>query len=66
MISVGFDAVSESAILWMMSAYNINGLRMDDVRKKNVRLYKREKDWSSSYLKLGMFSFIPKIVISYT
>ena len=63
MISVGFDAVSESAILWMTSADNINGLRTDDVRKKNVVLYKREKNWSPSYLKLGMFSFIPKIVI---
>ena len=49
----------------MMSADNINGLRMDGVREKNVGLYKREKDWSLSYLKLGMFSFISKIVISH-
>ena len=48
----------------MTSANNVNGLRTDDVRKRNIRLYKREKDWSPSYLKLGMFSFIPKIVMS--
>ena len=66
LISAGFDAVSESAILWIMSADNINELRTDDTRKKNIELCKREKDWSPSYLKLGMLSFIPKIVISRT
>ena len=48
----------------MMSADNIDGLRTDGIREENVGLYKREKDWSPSYLKLGMFSFIPKIVMS--
>ena len=64
MILAGFDAVSESAILWMTSADNIDGLRTDGVREKNVGLYKRKKNWSPSYLKLGMISFISKIVMS--
>ena len=36
LISAGFDVVSKSAILWMTSADNINGLRTDDVREKNM------------------------------
>ena len=65
-VSADLDVMSESAILWMTSVDNINGLRMDDVREKNIGLYKKEKDWSPSYLKLAIFSFIPKIVISHT
>ena len=64
LISAGFDAVSESSILWMTLADNIEGLHTDGIMEKNVGLYKSKKDWSPSYLKLGMFSFISKIVIS--
>ena len=48
----------------MTTADNIDGLRADGVREKNVGLYKMEKDGSPSYLKLGMFSFISMIVVS--
>ena len=56
--------MSELAILSMTSADNIDELRADGVREKNIGLYKRDKDRSPSYLKLGMFSFISRIVIS--
>ena len=48
----------------MTSADNINGLRMDGVGEKYVRLYKKEKIRVKVIFKLGMFSFVPRIIMS--
>ena len=48
----------------MTSADNVNGLCMDGVRRKYVRLYQRGKIRVQVIFKLGMFSFIPRIVMS--
>jgi len=49
---------------WMTSADNINGLRTDGVEKKYIGLYKKEKIRVQFIFKLGMFSFIPRFVMS--
>ena len=48
----------------MTSADNVNGLRTDGVREKYVGLYKKKKIRVQIVFMLGMFSFIPRIVIS--
>ena len=48
----------------MTSADNVNGLRTDDVGEKYVGLYKKEKIRDQVIFKLGMFSFILRIVMS--
>ena len=48
----------------MMSADDVNGLRTDGVEEKYVRLYKKEKIRVQVIFKLGMFSFVPRIVMS--
>ena len=49
----------------MTSADNINGLLMDGVEGgKHVGLYKKGKIRVQVILRLGMFSFISKIVMS--
>ena len=48
----------------MTSADNVNGLRTDGVREKYVGLYKKKKIRVQVIFMLGMFSFIPRIVMS--
>ena len=48
----------------MTSADNINGLRTDGVEEKYVGLYKKEKIRVQVIFKLGMFSFVSRIVMS--
>jgi hypothetical protein len=43
---------------------NVNELRTDGVGEKHVGLYKKEKIRVQVIFKLGMFSFIPRIVMS--
>ena len=49
----------------MMSADDVNGLHTNGVREKYVGLYKKEKIRVQVIFKLGMFSFIPRIVMSH-
>ena len=56
--------MSESVILWMPSADDVNGLHTDGVGGKYVGLYKNEKIRVQVIFKLGMFSFIPRILMS--
>ena len=46
----------------MMSADNVDVLRADGVGEKYVELYKKEK--IRVQVILGMFSFVPRIVMS--
>ena len=46
----------------MTSADNVDGLRSDGVGEKYVGLYKKEK--IRVQVILGMFSFVPRIVMS--
>ena len=48
----------------MTSADNVNGLHTDGVGEKYVGLYKKEKIRVQVIFKLGMFSFIPRFVMS--
>ena len=48
----------------MMSVDDVNGLRTDDVGEKYIRLYKKKKIRVQVIFKLGMFSFIPRILMS--
>ena len=48
----------------MTSADNVNGLCTDDVEEKYVGLYKKEKIRVQVIFKLGMFSFVLRIVMS--
>ena len=49
----------------MTLADNVSGLHTDGVGEKYVRLYKKEKIRVQVIFKLGMFSFIPRIVMSH-
>ena len=48
----------------MTSANDVNGLRMDGVGEKYVGLYKKKKIRVQVIFKLGMFSFVLRIVMS--
>ena len=48
----------------MTSADDVNGLCMDDIGEKYVKLYKKEKIRVQVIFKLGMFSFVLRIVLS--
>ena len=48
----------------MTSIDDVNGLWMDGVGEKYVGLYKKEKIRVQVISKLGMFYFIPRIVMS--
>ena len=48
----------------MMLADDVNGLRTDGIEEKYVGLYKKEKIRVQVIFKLGMFSFVLRIVLS--
>ena len=48
----------------MTSLDDVNGLRTDGVGEKFVGLYKKEKIRVQVIFKFGMFSFVPRIVMS--
>ena len=48
----------------MTSVDDVNRLHTDGVREKYVRLYKKKKIRVQVTFKLGMFYFVPRIVMS--
>ena len=62
-VSADLDAMSESTILWMMSADDVNRLYLSGGKKMCQTLQIR-KISVQVIIKLGSFLFIPRIVMS--